>query len=451
MKKFDITRRGLLRFGAGTASLSLLSNLTFMQRSASAAAPAGTYKSLVCVYLYGGNDSFNLIVPTSTAEYTTYATSRQGLAVPKAQLLPITPATATGVNYGLHPSVPELESLFAANKLALLANVGSLVAPISKAQFQNGSVDAPPQLFSHADQTDQWMMGASVDAIQKIGWCGKVGENLVALNNGHPMSMNISLDGSNVLQTGQNSVPYDLGTSGPTALDGFWGQQGATRKQAFDALRTATYTNKLQKSFAATMNTAISLQALLSSSLASAPTLGTTFPNSWLGSQLAMVAKMISVKDLVGQNRQIFMVGKGGFDTHGDQNQDQPGLYADISQCVAAFQAAMEEIGVAADVTLFTASEFGRTLSSNGKGTDHGWGSHHFALGGAVVGGDIYGAMPDLTLDGPDDIGGGRLIPTTALDQYAATLATWFGVSGSDLPTMFPNLGHFGSPTLAFL
>ncbi|MBI5435262.1 MAG: DUF1501 domain-containing protein [Planctomycetes bacterium] len=451
MKKFDtISRRDILRWGGSSASLGMLAQLTAMQRAARADPNVG-YKALVCVYLYGGNDSFNLIVPTSSGEYATYAASRQNLAVAQNLLLPITPATSTGVTWGLHPSVPELVTLFGAQKLAIVGNVGSLVAPITKAEYESGAVERPPQLFSHSDQGDQWMFGAALAEVQKIGWCGRVGENLAAWNPGSVMAMNISLDGSNTMQMGPTQAPYNLGVSGPTQLSGFWGTQGTLRRQAFDALRTKQQANKLEQGFADVLNDSVAIEAMISAALDAGPTLATTFPTSWLGQQLAMVARMISVQSAIGQMRQIYFVGKGGFDTHGNQNTDQPVLYADVAQCLGAFQAAMAELGAEPNVTTFTASEFGRTLSSNAQGTDHGWGSHHLVLGGAVAGGDLYGTLPDLTLDGPDDLGGGRLIPTTSVEQYAATLAQWFGVAPGDLPTIFPNIGNFTSPTLGFV
>lgn len=447
------SRRELLRYGAagaGGVGLAALSQLALVQQVAAASAQGGSYKALVCVFLWGGNDAYNLIVPSSAAEYAIYAQSRQTLAVMQNQLLPITPATPNGVAWGLHPSVPELQSLFQSGKLAIVGNVGCLIEPITKVQYQNNSVPTPPQLFSHADQQFQWQT-AYADSPQSVGWCGRVAEDLAALNGGAALSMNISLDGSNTQQIGPNSAPYVLGTSGPTQLSGFWGTQGALRRQAFDALRAAPYTHKLEKAFAGVMNESIAIEGLISGALAGAPTLTTPFPNTWLGSQLAMVARMISVRAAIGLSRQIFFVGKGGFDTHDDQNQHQPGLYADVSQCLGAFQSAMEELSISADVTLFSASDFGRTLSSNGKGTDHGWGAHHLVLGASVAGGDIHGTMPDLTLDGPDDIGGGRLIPRISVEQYAATLASWFGVSGGDLTTLFPNLANFSPQTLGFV
>jgi uncharacterized protein (DUF1501 family) len=370
----SFSRRDLLRFGGSTASLAFLAQLAALQRSARASTDPA-YKALVCVYLYGGNDAFNLIVPTSANEYATYAVSRQNLAVAQGDLLPITPATPTGIQWGLHPSVPELATLFGSGRLAIVGNVGSLVAPISKAEYEAGAVETPPQLFSHSDQTEQWMLGAAVAQQQKIGWCGKVGENLAAWNLGSTMSMNVSIDGANTLQTGALKAPYILGVDGPTEVGGFWGSQGALRRQAFDALRTRAHANALEQGFADVLNESIAIEASITSALDAATPLTTTFPTSWLGQQLAMVARMISVQSALGQTRQIFFVGKGGFDTHGDQNTVQPDLYADVSQCLAAFQAAMAELGAEPNVTLFTSSEFGRTLSSNGQGTDHGWGS----------------------------------------------------------------------------
>jgi uncharacterized protein (DUF1501 family) len=444
------SRREVLRYGAGTAGLATLANLTIMQSAAAASAQSGSYKALVCVFLWGGNDSFNLVVPTSAIEYGAYLASRPSLAVPQNLLLPITPATSTGVTYGVHPATPHLQGLFQSGKLAILGNVGCLVEPTSKATYANHTAERPPQLFSHADQQFQWQTSYAQSLVD-VGWCGRVADNLSSLNAGAALSMNISLAGTNTQQVGTSSAPYKPGHLGPTKLTGFWGSQGTARRAAFDALLARQYTNKLEKSFAGVMNEAISIEALISGALTGAPALATPFPTSWLGKQLAMVAKMISVRGPIGLSRQIFFVGKGGFDTHDNQNTDQPLLYGDISQCLAAFQGAMEELGCSSDVTLFTASEFGRTLSSNGKGTDHGWGSHHLILGDAVAGGDIFGTMPDLTLDGPDDVGGGRMVPTTSVEQYTATLAAWFGVDVGDLPAMFPNLANFGPQTLGFM
>lgn len=445
-----LSRRDVLRHGAGGAGLATLAGMTMMQSAAAASAQSGSYKALVCVFLWGGNDSFNLVVPTSATEYDAYLTSRPTLAVPQNMLLPITPATSTGVTYGMHPAMPHLQSLFQSGKLAILGNVGCLIEPTTKATYLDHTAERPPQLFSHSDQQYQWQTSYA-QSIVNVGWCGRVADNLLSLNGGAALSMNISLDGTNTQQVGTASAPYNLGTSGPTKLTGFWGSQGTARRAAFDALLAKQYTNKFEKSFAGVMNESISIEAQISSALTGAPSLTTPFPTSYLGKQLAMVAKMISVRSQIGLARQIFFVGKGGFDTHDNQNTDQPLLYADVSECLAAFQGAMEELGCSSDVTLFTSSEFGRTLSSNSKGTDHGWGAHHLVLGDAVAGGDIFGTMPDLTLDGPDDVGGGRLIPTTSVEQYSATLASWFGVNGGDLPTMFPNLANFSPQTLGFM
>ncbi len=446
------SRRAVLGKGLALGAAGLFANLTHLQRRALAAATlgGGNYKALVCVYLYGGNDGFNVVVPTDPVGYSVYAASRLGLAVPQNSLLPILPANPQGGTWGLHPGLAALQSHFASGKLAVVGNVGPLVAPATKAQILSNSVPLPYQLFSHYDQTYQWMTSVSNDSAA-TGWCGRIAENLAALNGASPVPMNISLEGTQRLQVGPNSAPYNLDSSGPIAFEGFDDEGGPARKAAFEALLAASSTNKFQQAYAGQQVEAMQIEGLLTGVLAGAPPITTVFPSSYLGKQLAMVAKMISVQAAVGHQRQIFLVGKGGFDTHDGQNQKQGNLFGDVAQCMAAFHSAMEEIGYGPQVTAFTASDFGRTLSSNGKGSDHGWGSHHLVLGGAVQGGDFYGTMPNLALDGPQDIGGGRIIPTTSVDQFAATLGRWFGVSAGDLLQIFPNLSNFQATDLGFL
>lgn len=448
------SRRELLKSGAcgaaGIAGLHMLSNLGLISRAA-AATPGSGYKALVCVFLYGGNDSFNLLVPRDNAHYNVYHATRQNLAVPQASLLPITPLTPDGSQYGLHPSCPELQSLFASGKLALLANVGSLLAPMTKAQFQNGSVAKPPQLFSHSDQQFQWMTSIP-DTIEGYGWAGRVAEVLQSMNGSATMPMNVTLAGSNTWEVGPHVIPYDLGTNGTNSLYGFWGSQGTRRMQAFQALLDKTNVHLMETAYADVQKRAIQIDALVSSALDAAPPLTTTFPaNNWLAAQLQMVARMIQIRAALGVSRQIFFCSTGGYDTHDHQTTDQPVLLAGLSQALAAFQAAMVELGTEIDVTTMTASDFGRTLTSNGHGTDHGWGSVQAILGGSVKGQDIYGTFPDLTLDGNDDVGEGRILPTTSVDEYSATLASWFGVSASDLNTVFPHLSRFAHPDLGFM
>jgi uncharacterized protein (DUF1501 family) len=448
------SRREILKRGAcgaaGLAGMHMLSNLGLISSAAAQGGPSD-YKALVCVFLYGGNDSFNLLVPRDAAHYAVYQASRQGLAIPQASLLSITPLTSDGSQYGLHPACPELRMHFESGKLALIANVGSLLAPMTKTDYHNGTVARPPQLFSHSDQQFQWMTSIP-DTIEGYGWAGRVAELLQSLNGTTPLSMNITLSGANTWQVGPQVIPYDLGTNGTKSLKGFWGNQGQRRQQAFQALLDKPNTHLFETAFADVQKRAIEIDALISSTLESAPPLATVFPSgSWLASQLAMVARMISIRGALGVHRQIFFCSTGGFDTHDHQTTDQPVLLANLSQALSAFQAAMAELGTETEVTTLTASDFGRTLSSNGHGTDHGWGGMHVVLGGSVRGQDVYGTYPNLALDGPDDVGGGRILPTTSVDEYSATLAKWFGVAASDMYTVFPHLDRFANPDLGFM
>jgi uncharacterized protein (DUF1501 family) len=447
-------RRELLslagRIGLGAAGIWALRDLE-MLRSAAGAPPPSDYKALVCVFLYGGNDSFNLVVPRSGSAYATYASARQNLAVPNTSLLPITPATNDGNEYGFHGSCPELQSLFSAGKLAVLANVGSLVTPLTPTMFDAGGPSVPDQLFSHSDQQFQWQTSRP-QSLDNIGWAGRVADRTANSFNGtNPLSMNISLSGSNTLQVGQSTVPYNLGTNGVIQLSGLYANWDTRRRQAFDALMTQSHANVHQRQYKAIQSQAMDIRELIAGALDGGPTLTTPFPTSNLGKQLKMVARMIAVRSALGPTRQVFFVSTGGFDTHDDQNTVQPGLFANLSACLAAFQAALEELGVANGVTAFTASDFGRTLTSNGDGSDHGWGGHHLVMGGSVAGGDIYGTFPVLEIDGPDDAGYGRIIPTTSVDQYSNTLARWFGVGASDRAAIFPNLANFSTPDLGFV
>jgi uncharacterized protein (DUF1501 family) len=444
----SFARRELLLSSLAGAGWFALSPTRSALAAASAAAQASNYKALVCLYLYGGNDAFNLIVPRSAAEYATYAASRGSLAVPQASLLPIAPVNPGAALWGVHPSAPAVADLFMADKLAVVANLGTLIEPVTRAQYQAGSASVPPQLFSHADQSTQWMTARSND-LADVGWCGRVAERI---GWSSLLPMNVSLEGTTTLQRGPGSAPYVMNPSGVEGLTGFWGEQGDKRFTTFQALLERPNAHKLERAYAGTLKESIALEQQVTDALTGAPTFTTPFPaESWTGRQLEMVARMIAVRSALSVERQIFFVGMGGFDTHDGQSTYQPQLFAELSAILAAFQAAMAQLGVENEVTLFTASEFGRTLSSNGEGSDHGWGSHQLVLGGSVRGRELFGTMPDLALEGPDDAGYGRIIPTLAVEQYGATLARWFGVAPGDLAAIFPNLANFASPDLGFL
>ncbi len=447
------SRRQLLKWAAGgsaaAASLQTLGTAGLL-RAMRGGGP-GDYKALVVMYLAGGNDSFNMLVPTNTEAYSEYAASRQNLAVPLNDLVPIAPATPDGNEYGLHPALPGIRSLFDDRKLAFVANVGSLVRPVTRTEYLDRTAVLPPLLFSHKHQQAQTMRVDAGDD-DALGWGGRFGDTLAAMNGGSPLSPGISIAGSTPLLAGNPTQGYHLRSDGSVALTGFTGTGGPALRATFDGLRNRNHPNLLNAEFAQTRNESIELDALVTAALATGSPLQTSFADGGpVANQLRMVARMMQVRGSLGMQRQVFFVRMGGFDTHGGQLSNQPFLYRDVDASVAAFQEAMEELGLENKVTLAVISEFGRTLSSNGQGTDHGWGGHYMVSGGAVVGGDIYGTMPRFMLDGPDDSGRGRLIPTTATDQFTATLGRWFGISDVDLPQMLPNLGQFATPDLGFL
>ncbi|WP_374352566.1 DUF1501 domain-containing protein [Chitinimonas sp.] len=453
-----LSRRRLLQWAGGSAlgfssRFAALGSLGAMGIASAQAAgtAADDYRALVCIYLSGGNDAFNLLVPTDAATYAAYASNRTRLAVPLGNLLPISPKHSDGHSYGLHGSARELQTLFNNGMLGFVANVGSLVAPISKADYDAGR-NLPPQLFSHDDQSFQWMTGRP-DSLEPAGWAGAMGELLQSSNAGNGLSLNLSVAGNNLLQTGPASAPYSVDPSGLSPIWPIGNDQPAGRIAAFKALvgQAQASGNLLEGASGGALAGTLNLSGLVGGALAQGKPLATVFPQTDLGQQLAMVAKLIGARSQLGAKRQIFFVNFYGFDTHDDQANAQPTLFQTLSQALFAFYQATQEMGVANNVTSFTASEFGRTLTSNDGGTDHGWGSHHLVMGGAVKGGDIYGTMPTIALNSPDDADRGAMIPTTSLYQYFATLGRWLGVADADLNSLFPGLSRFNANSLGIL
>jgi uncharacterized protein (DUF1501 family) len=416
------------------------------------AAALPDYRALVCVFLFGGNDSYNMVVPRSTAEYEVYARSRQNLAVARDQLLPITALNPDGAQYGLHPAMTGAQQLFGQGSCAIVANVGPLLQPVTRAAYLNGSVPLPPQLFSHNDQQDQWqtLKGRTV---VKTGWAGRIADALQATAGDGKVPINVSLAGTVVQQAGERTVAYSMGRTNAPEFTGLNATNAvnAGRKAAFEQLLDGAGAGIHGRAFATVERRAITTAVSVNAALARAPTLATAFPASGLGQQLAMVAKLIAVRNDLAVSRQVFFVSAGGFDTHDDQLEDHPALLGDVSASLKAFHDALLELGLADKVIAFTQSDFGRTLTSNGDGTDHGWGGHQLVVGGAVLGQRIYGRMPRLEIGGADDTSGGRIIPTTAVDQYAATLARWFGVADTQIDTIAPNARNFPSRFLDFV
>jgi uncharacterized protein (DUF1501 family) len=419
----------------------------------SALAGGTDYKALVCIFYFGGNDSNNFIMPIDTAGYANYQTVRANLAIPQGSILPL--QTGSSANFGLHPNLPELQGLFNNQKsLAVLANVGTLVQPTTRAQYQQYQ-NLPQNLFSHSDQQDQWQT-TQLSGLPNSGWAGKVADKLnPTYNSGASFPPILSVAGSPIFCTGDVTRPFSMNPGSTPGVQGFDSSAaGQARFQALQQLLTFDTGLSLVQAASSVTGQAIQEGVVLSNALKNIPAIQTVFPASnGLAAQLKQVAQVIAARSALGVNRQIFFCSQGGFDTHSNQLPTQVGLYSQVSPAIAAFYQATQELGVANNVTTFTLSEFARTFQpgSNG-GTDHAWGGHQIIVGGAVQGNKLYGTWPTLTPGGPDDTGSnGRWIPTTSVDQYAATLASWFGVAASDLPSIFPNLANFQTSNLGFL
>src|SRR5438270_7851555 len=457
----EISRRRFIRQAAcaalGTSSIaSTVWNLRSINAATAQAISSGSneFRALVCLFLYGGNDANNMIVPTDNTAYGVYASERGPIALAQNSLLPLNLVTPDpqGRTFGFHPNMPELQSLFNNDrKLAVMAKGGTLVEPTTAAQFLNGTAKLPPQLFSHADQQVEWQTGWA-DGPRVSGWGGRLADLLTSFNNADTISMSISLSGSNTFQVGDQVSEYQVSTQGPIGLSGFGGTDGQIRYQAVQDLLNLPHQNLFEAEFAKITNRAITNNALLTGAL-SGVTLNTPFPaNSDLSDQLKMIAKIIAVRDALGMRRQIYFCSVGCYDTHSNELTTQNNLLTELSQSMNAFYQASKELGISDRVTLFTASDFSRTFQSNGGGSDHAWGSHALVLGDSVKGGDIYGAYPTIAIGGPDDVGEGRWVPSTSVDEYSATLAKWYGISSqTDLATVLPNIARFAKTDIGFL
>lgn len=415
-----------------------------------AAATASDYKALVCVFLYGGNDYANTLVPYDSASYNAYNQLRPTLAYARDKLSATVlnplhvPSDRNGVahQYALAPELASLLPYFQNKQLAALLNVGTLIAPTTKQQYLNKSVALPPKLFSHNDQQSFWQSSASEGA--SSGWGGRIGD-LFQAGNANATFTCVNVSGNAVYLSGNSAVQYQVSSNGPVALSAAQTLFGSGPcADLLKSLITQSSTNLFENEYARISQRSLSAQTELSSALDAAGAIKTEFPaNNSLAAQLKMVARMISCAASLGTKRQVFFVSLGGFDNHDGLLDTHPQLLSSVAAALDAFYKATVELGVAQQVTSFTASDFGRTLSGNNDGSDHGWGSMHFVLGGAVKGGDFYGQAPLVAVDSLDDVGQGRLLPSTAVDQLAATLAGWFGVNDSQLLQVLPNLAHF--------
>ena len=450
LQRREFLRRASALSVAGAAAPWAL-QLAAMGEAAAATAP-GDYKALVCVFLYGGNDYGNTLIPYDAASYQAYANIRQQLALARNALgaTALIPQVALpdGRQMALAPTLAPLKPVFDAGRLAVMLNVGTLVQPTTLAQFKAGNVPLPPKLFSHNDQQSVWQASNPEGATS--GWGGRMGDQFLAGNGGTTFTC-INVSGNAVFMSGRQAVQYQMSSSGAVAVNGIakplFGSQACS--DALRGLVTATRSHWMEAELNRVTARSITAQSTVNGALAALPPLQTAFDaSSSLSQQLRLVARLIAARGSLGVSRQVFFVSIGGFDLHDLLMTQHPVLLGQVGGALASFDAAMQELGVAQQVTTFTASDFGRTLSSNGDGSDHGWGSHHFVMGGAVRGGRFYGQLPSVSINGPDDVGQGRLLPTTAVDQLAATLARWMGVPGSALATVLPGLANFSQQDL---
>lgn len=444
------SRRAFLQraahLGAAGAAAPLLGSLGFLSEAAAAATGTG-YKALVCVFQYGGNDHHNTLIPYDSASHSAYLATRPRIGVPRSNLVPTALTTANkmgGLEFAFHPALQPQASSFAQGKVAAVLNIGALVEPTTKAQYLKKSVRLPPKLFSHNDQ-QSYMQSFEPEGAD-VGWGGRMGD-LMQAGNGTSALTCISLAGRSLYLSGNSVMPYTAQPSSVNDLLSNGNIYGSSL--AYDTMRAlmTSYQNPswIAQEHARVAARAVALGDTINTALARVPDASfTTFtPGNKVSDQLKMVARLIAVGPSLGLKRQVFFVSQGGYDTHSSQLKTHPGLLATLGGALSEFYAATAQIGMENQVTTFTASDFGRTAGDNGDGSDHGWGSTHFVMGGAVKGGRIYGTPPAIGIGTNDEVVGGRMLPTTSLQQMAATMGLWFGVPASDLPMILPDLANF--------
>ena len=465
MKRSELwTRRVVLQramhLGAMGVATPLAINLAAMGEAA--AFDSTDYKALVCIFMYGGNDYSNTVVPYDNTNYNLYSAIRGGgagqtaggIAYGRAELAataltPLVAQTLTdNLQYALSPQLTGLKSLWDAGRLAVQLNVGPLIKPTTLAQYQSTNRvlnPLPPKLFSHNDQQSVWQSNSTEGST--VGWGGKLGDIALSSNGSNSLLTCISASGNAVFVAGRNALQYQVSPSGAVRINAL----GTPLRDALNAIITRSSSHVLENEYAIVTQRSMDMEGVVNGALAGVNP-ATVFPaGNPLAAQLKIVARLIGARAALGLRRQVFFVSLGGFDNHNLLMQDHPNLMTRLSAAMSAFYAATVELGVASKVTTFTASDFGRTLSSNADGSDHGWGSHQFVMGGAVNGGRFYGTAPHVSIQTNDQVGQGRLLPSTSVDEFAATLARWFGCTTSELPGILPNVGNFTNTSLGFV
>lgn len=434
-----------LTLGSSTVFSSLINLRSVSSLMGSSPIVGEDYKALVCVLLRGGNDSYNMLVPTSTAEYNEYAQVRSNQSIAKDELLSIDPITSDGREFGIHPSLQGIQTLFDNGNAAFVCNVGTLVEPLDATMIANKSGNIPLGLLSHSDQVMHWQTAFPQDRSDK-GWGGKIADIMKSINVNNGVSMNISLGGNNIFQSGEDVVEYAINNDGAVSIAGWEEQQVPffnLMREDITEMVNKEYEDVFKDSYSGTLRRSIDSNELFNSAIADINPLRVQFSSRQFSQDLKMVANSIAARQTLGMKRQIFFVELGGFDNHDELINNQALLLRDFDEAMSSFYQATQEMGLEDCVTTFTISDFARTLTSNGNGTDHAWGGNAIVMGGAVKGKDMYGTYPELGLGSGLDVGGGVLVPTTSADEYFAELALWYGLSPNDLSLVLPNIGNF--------
>lgn len=440
-----------LALGSTTLYSSLINMKAMNTIIGSTSIADGDYKALVCILLAGGNDSYNMVIPRGNTEYGEYAMARSNQAIAQEDILPINPITTDGRQFGLNPSMTGLQNLFEQEKVAFVNNVGTLVEPVSMETINNGSANLPLSLLSHVDQVAHWQT-AFPQGGSTTGWGGRMADILQSMNNNSGVSMNISLGGNNLFHNGDNVTTYAINNDGGVAIVGWNDQVPFLNLMTEDItdMMNKEYEDVFKSAYNGILKRSVDSNETFNAAIDNTPEILTPFPNSNLGRDLGMVARSIAAREELGAKRQIYFVQIGGFDNHDELLNNHGNLMQTLDTAMTQFYAATEELGVSDCVTTFTISDFARTLTSNGNGTDHAWGGNAIVMGGAVKGKEFYGEYPVLSLNSDLMLDGGIIIPTTSADSYFAELALWFGISENDLSLILPNIGNFDND-LGFL